>query len=255
MDCPECGYIMDAFDRECPRCHGQGLAPAAPPPTPPPAKPLMPTFAALTAAKPAPVAPAGPPANLPHFFAYSHCFYRVYVVGNELWFVEAGPLHPGLVDTVRRARAQLANTNATMAALMVSRTAAVSAASLGLAGGVGLGLVVGGVQVLQAREGDKLIGKRAEVLDAMNRDELRAQAEAKNGVIVDATNTSRVMLRPSKQWSMNDSPLVFGYFQFQHQSGGKTRKYKMTLATEDDAKDAVREFGRVVGAANIENRF
>lgn len=25
MLCPECGYMMDAFDKDCERCHGQGL--------------------------------------------------------------------------------------------------------------------------------------------------------------------------------------------------------------------------------------
>ena len=33
MICPRCGYMMDAFDKECPRCHGKGVA--APPQAPP----------------------------------------------------------------------------------------------------------------------------------------------------------------------------------------------------------------------------
>lgn len=35
MICPACGYAMDSFDKECPRCHGKGIAkPNAPAPTP-----------------------------------------------------------------------------------------------------------------------------------------------------------------------------------------------------------------------------
>ena len=30
MTCPKCGYMMSAFDKDCPRCHGQGIAPAQP---------------------------------------------------------------------------------------------------------------------------------------------------------------------------------------------------------------------------------
>lgn len=41
MICPMCDYAMEAFDKECPRCHGQGIARpapvvAAPPPPPQP---------------------------------------------------------------------------------------------------------------------------------------------------------------------------------------------------------------------------
>lgn len=32
MQCPQCGYMMNEFDNECPRCHDQGIQ--APPPTP-----------------------------------------------------------------------------------------------------------------------------------------------------------------------------------------------------------------------------
>lgn len=35
MICSECGYMMDAFDKECPRCHGHGIStkPTQQPPT------------------------------------------------------------------------------------------------------------------------------------------------------------------------------------------------------------------------------
>lgn len=50
MTCPNCGYAMDAFDKECPRCHGKELIastvapsksapPSAPAKKPAPAKP------------------------------------------------------------------------------------------------------------------------------------------------------------------------------------------------------------------------
>jgi hypothetical protein len=29
MICPKCAYALDAFDHECPRCHGRGLSPQA----------------------------------------------------------------------------------------------------------------------------------------------------------------------------------------------------------------------------------
>ena len=29
--CPQCGFIMSAFDKECLRCHGKGIAPTSPP--------------------------------------------------------------------------------------------------------------------------------------------------------------------------------------------------------------------------------
>lgn len=39
MKCPKCDYLMSAFDSECPKCHGKGIARLAPtnlPPAPPP---------------------------------------------------------------------------------------------------------------------------------------------------------------------------------------------------------------------------
>lgn len=39
MLCSKCGYMMDAFDKKCPRCHGRGVPTAAqvtPPPLPHP---------------------------------------------------------------------------------------------------------------------------------------------------------------------------------------------------------------------------
>ncbi len=36
MICPKCGFMMDAFDKECPRCHGRGMTQPNPPVAPPP---------------------------------------------------------------------------------------------------------------------------------------------------------------------------------------------------------------------------
>ncbi len=54
MICPKCGYAMDSFDRECPRCHGKGLAASE--------GATAPTVQAPTAA---PVQPAAPRPNVP----------------------------------------------------------------------------------------------------------------------------------------------------------------------------------------------
>ncbi len=42
MDCPKCGYAMDAFDQECPRCKRFGDKVAKQEPAPPPAEPTPP---------------------------------------------------------------------------------------------------------------------------------------------------------------------------------------------------------------------
>jgi hypothetical protein len=60
MLCPQCGYMMTAFDKECPRCHGKGVsgaaavAPPAPTPAPTPA-PSPPTSSSSVLSAP----PAG----------------------------------------------------------------------------------------------------------------------------------------------------------------------------------------------------
>jgi hypothetical protein len=54
MICPHCGYAMDAFDKECPRCHGKGIPTAAPPPpAPPPPRPAQHATPVYTAPSPA----------------------------------------------------------------------------------------------------------------------------------------------------------------------------------------------------------
>ena len=40
MRCPQCDYMMDAFDKECPRCHGKGLSKPEPEIHPDLSKPL-----------------------------------------------------------------------------------------------------------------------------------------------------------------------------------------------------------------------
>lgn len=49
MNCSKCGYLMDAFDQNCPKCQGQGLAPKPPAPPVPTSRQSL-TSAARTAA-------------------------------------------------------------------------------------------------------------------------------------------------------------------------------------------------------------
>lgn len=85
MICPKCSYAMDAFDRECPRCHGKGIsAPssASRPPIPSP----------TPVASSAPVRPVQSVGCLPIFGAFGLCL--VALVGGVLLL---GPLASYLI--------------------------------------------------------------------------------------------------------------------------------------------------------------
>ena len=56
MICPQCGYAMDAFDKECPRCHGEGMPAVAP-------KPAKSVLYPSTAAPSQPTKPSDPAAE------------------------------------------------------------------------------------------------------------------------------------------------------------------------------------------------
>jgi len=53
MICPKCDYMMDAFDKECVRCHGKGIAPKPAPVAPAPVTTDVPA--------PKPIPQAAPP--------------------------------------------------------------------------------------------------------------------------------------------------------------------------------------------------
>ena len=267
MDCPLCDYVMDAFDRECPRCHGQGLAPKTPPAAPPTAMaapkappPFAPKSAAPVAPPSAPLqgvpahvaAANAPGAALPYFFALTtNKVYRVYLDADALLFVQAGGEHPNIVNVIRAAYGENGDGGLAMGGA-VARTSVVAAQTMGAAGGVGLGLAAGALHLVYAVNADNLMRKRAQTLDPMSADELRAEA-AKRGCIVQADNTSGVVLRPPKTWSWTDSNVYTGYLTF-HNRAKKTRKWKMILASQTDAELAVREFRRIVGAG-VEVKF
>lgn len=70
MQCPLCGYMMSAFDKECLRCHGKGIAPPVqptPPAQPDPTVPVAPPTASVAPIPyRVPAAPVPPQAFPPH---------------------------------------------------------------------------------------------------------------------------------------------------------------------------------------------
>ncbi len=105
MICQKCGYAMDPFDKECPRCHGQGVVPqdmaqataAQPAPVPQPA-PVQP--AAVTPVTPTPSAPSPPSPSSP-----SNHWLILYVLSGVIFSV--GYLAPWITISFMGVRASV----------------------------------------------------------------------------------------------------------------------------------------------------
>lgn len=264
--CPLCGYLMDAFDIECRRCHGKGIAVPAPQVAPPMA-PVSSSTVPLPAPAPplAPTAPAPPlgPTGLPPFFLVAHepgwgtpKLFRVYLDADALLFIDAGPYHMNMKDNIKRERGEASATALHMAEGL-GRGIATAARVGGLAGGAvvgGAAIVAGGLVAVGGMVAEKERKKRGAILDALTLDQLREEAASGKGCFrIERANTSKVQLRPiSRSVLSNDEPDIAGYLRFVHAQKGK---WKLKLITLPDAYDAVVEFRRIIGPDQIESQF
>ena len=145
--------------------------------------------------------------------------YRLYLYGDELLVLHAGPFRWPL------ARA------------LASRTGFAKA---------------GGQSVADQSARDALV-RRAAVLDRLTLDELRAEADANSeSCRVTADNTSMARIGPQAARGPADrkkGPAIAGRVTFRHASTGN---WDLVLLTKPDARMAVRAFRRVLGPENVE---
>jgi hypothetical protein len=199
------------------------------------------------------------PADAPPYFlvAYEVLFllggapklFRVYGDTDALLFIKAGPYHPAMADSIKQMRGKSGEKVGEAA----GRAIALGARAGGEIGAVA-GAVAAGLDWLTLKSLNPEVAQRARVLDAMTLDDLRqAAASEKHCFRVAQGNVSKVRLRPvSRGFFSLDEPDLAGYLSFVHRPTGK---WLLKLVSHADARDAVREFRRVLPADQIEVRF
>jgi hypothetical protein len=167
--------------------------------------------------------------------------FRVYLDGDELLFVWAGPFSWGAID-----------------ALAMQGHVAASAFRAGMAaGGAEAGLAVGLAGAALTAISDAAIRrqmvKRQEELDPMTVDQLRAQADGdRTSFRVNADNTTDARIGPPVGgiWANKDiEATLAGHLYFRHERAGK---WDLMLLTRADAKAAIRTFRRVLGKRDVD---
>jgi hypothetical protein len=167
--------------------------------------------------------------------------FRVYLDGDELLFVWAGPFSWGAID-----------------ALAMQGHVAASAFRAGLAaGGAEAGLAVGLAGAALTAISDAAIRrqmtKRQAELDPMTMDQLRSQADGdKTSFRVNSDNTTDARIGPPAGgiWANKDiEATLAGHLYFRHD---RTGKWDLMLLTHADAKAAIRAFRRVLGKRNVD---
>jgi hypothetical protein len=160
--------------------------------------------------------------------------FRVYPDGDQLLFVHAGPFSWGLVNDL-------------MGPGHVGARAARAGAGGGAEAGLALGLAAAAITAITDAVARRELKKRADVLDPMTIEELRAEAEKdKNSFVVNADNTPGAHIEPPTTgfWAGKDPPEITGWLKFKHDEAGK---WALMLITKADAKAAIRAFRGAMG--------
>ena len=160
--------------------------------------------------------------------------FRVYPDGDQLLFVHAGPFSWGLLNDL-------------MGPGHVGMRAARAGAGHGAEAGLALGLVAAAITAISDAASRRELKKRAEVLDPMTIEELRAETEKdKQSFVVNADNTPGAQIEPptTSFWGGKDPPEITGWLKFKHDEAGK---WALMLITKADAKAAIRGFRGAMG--------
>lgn len=165
--------------------------------------------------------------------------FRVYPDGDELLFVHAGPFNWHAVDAAI-GRDPMRN-------MAIRNTMMYGAA------GAGLGLVAAGLVAVTAAVDRKAITKRAEILDPMTLDQLRAEVGSnKDCFRLTADNATDAKFEPPSEsmWANKQiEAIVVGRLRFTHATTGK---WTLVILTKPDARAAIRAFRRVLGRKNVD---
>jgi hypothetical protein len=215
--------------------------------------------AAPAIATPEPAAPAGwvPP----YFYAAQEVgwgdpkLFRFYIDAEALLMIYAGPYHMAMIDGLKRLRGEAEDPSTTGKA--ISRTAALGAQVGGVTGaGVGLvaGAAVGGLVWVGAKIAGGQVDKRCAVIDTLDLDGLRREAETgKHCLLIEPNQMVSVELRPIERGLFSRDDLgIAGYLTFKHLKAGS---WTLKLITLPDARDAAREFRRLLGFERVKVTF
>jgi hypothetical protein len=172
--------------------------------------------------------------------------FRVYPDGESLLFIHAGPFHRSMA---------LGDRGRERAVKSVMRAGSQHGPGGSEIAGVAAGIFLA-VDWVTAKKLAHDVAKRAEVLDAMTVEQLRAEADAnKPSFRVTAGNVSDVVIEepPNTFWSGDQSKLgIVGFLRFTHRPTGK---WKLQLLTRKDTRAAVRAFRKLLGKDNVEVSF